>query len=88
MDKGTQNALHIRRLSEGGYVVKDGHFDDPRRYCADLFASQNIDDVLKFIRDMIVPIGPEPAAKPFVGGALDNSKSAESSGVRALEGEA
>lgn len=81
MDKGTQSELHLRRLSEGGYVVRDGNFGDGR-YCSDLFASRDIDEALKFIRDMIVPIGPEPASKPFVGGALDNPKSSESSGIR------
>lgn len=59
MDKGTQDELHLRRLPEGGYVVRDGYFSDPGRYCADLFASQDIDAALKFIRDMIVPIGPQ-----------------------------
>lgn len=58
MDKGTQSDLHIRRLPSGGYVVREGYFSDPGRYCADLFASEDVDAALKFVRDLIVPIGP------------------------------
>jgi len=56
MDKGTQSDLHIRRLPSGGYVVREGYFKDPSRYCADLFASEDVDAALRFIRDLIVPV--------------------------------
>lgn len=58
MDKGTQNELHIRRLPNGGYVVRDGHFEQGR-YSPDLFASDSIESALAFIRDMITPIEPQ-----------------------------
>ena len=59
MDKGSQTDLQIRRLPEGGYVVMDGWTSDPGRFRDLLFAASDIDVVLKFIRDMIVPIGPQ-----------------------------
>lgn len=55
MDKGTQTELHIRRLPEGGYVVRDG-FHNPGHYNSDFFASESIEAALAFIRDMMLPI--------------------------------
>lgn len=58
MDNGSQTDLHIRRLPQGGYVVRDGRVLNPNHYCDDYFATADIDEALAFIRDKMVPIPP------------------------------
>ncbi len=58
MDNGTQDQLALVRLPQGGYVVQDAY--QPDRFNSQHFASTSIDEALKFMRDKILPIGPQP----------------------------
>lgn len=62
MDNGTQTELTLRRMPQGGYVVEDAISirTDPGRFCIQRFASSSIDDALTFMRNAILPIGPQP----------------------------
>lgn len=62
MDNGTQFQLALVRLPQGGYIVQDAY--QPDRFNSQHFASTSIDEALKFMRDKIMPIGPEPSPLP------------------------
>ncbi len=60
MDKGTQTELMLRRLPDGGYLVaKIGGQFDVTLY---LYAATTIDEALKYMRDLIEPVGGAEAA--------------------------
>ena len=52
MDNGSQWALTLERMPQGGYVVKQGHLN-PGDYTETCFASTTIDEALGFIRDKV-----------------------------------
>jgi hypothetical protein len=57
MDNGTQYSLTLVRLPQGGYLVQDPYRRD--EFCQQHLACTTIDEALKFMRDKILPIGPQ-----------------------------
>jgi hypothetical protein len=56
MDNGSQSALTLVRLPQGGFVVQDAY--QPDRFNSQHFCCTTIDEALKFLRDKMTPIRP------------------------------
>ncbi len=61
MDNGSQTALSLMRLSHGGYLVADAY--KPDHWVSQHAAFTTIDEALAFIRNAMLPIGPQPAER-------------------------
>lgn len=57
MDKGSKQELTLQRMEHGGYLVMQ--FGRQYEIGQMLFASSTIEEALKFMDDMIRPIGPQ-----------------------------
>lgn len=56
MDNGSQHSLTLVRLSQGGYIVQDAYISGSGMLTQHHFATDDIDDALKFMREKIFPI--------------------------------
>jgi hypothetical protein len=50
------NALEIRKLPEGGYIVCASYRYDPGAMNTPLFACSGLDEALGFIQDKMAPV--------------------------------
>lgn len=57
MDNGSQFALTLVRMSNGGYVVQDSYLGERNFPTLQHFACTTIDEALKFMRDKLAPVG-------------------------------